>query len=142
MTSYKEPFGKAWNKLLKNDFFPNVLNNAQPIIIQVSVGRGWDWLSVVPVEGTIIELEITEEEIKQCNYNENGFICYVNFGKGYKFLVIPYESIFAVYIGNRSNWINNPILATKFNLIEEQITYLTSLKIDEKDEDDTVENID
>lgn len=128
MTMYKEPFKTAWSKILKTDIFPNLLANIQPINISINVGTGWDWLSKVPVEDTIVNIEINEEEIIQCNYNNTGFICYCNFGKGYKFLEIPYESIDGMSIGNHTNWIRNPIPSTPFNLKEETIYYLNDEK--------------
>lgn len=135
MTAYKEPFGKAWVKLLKTELFPNVLKNAQPISININVGKGWDWLSVVPVEGTIIKIEITENEIIQCNYDDNHFICFVNFGNGYKFLHIPFSSIYSIEIGSIHNWIQNPIDAIPFDLKEDTINYLN-----ENEEKNNLEN--
>ena len=134
MVTYKEPFIKLWNKCLKNELFPNLLSNVQNIQLEVSVGTGWDWLSTVPVDSTLILLDISESEIVQCNFTETGFICYVNFGKGYRFLEIPFNSISAIYIGSWTNWIKNPVPPTKFNLTEEIITYLNE-SIDKESED-------
>lgn len=145
MTSYKEPFSKAWSKLLKTELFPKLLNNIQPIQLNIHVGYGWDWLSKVPADGTIITLDITKEEISQCNYSDTLFNCYVNFGKGYKFLEIPYTSIESIIIGSKTNWIGNPINTLPFNLNEATINYLNNINLEkylEEEENDQLESID
>lgn len=129
--TYKEPFIKAWNKLLK-ELFTNLLNNVQPIQINLHVGTGWDWLSKVPVDGTIITIDITIDEIIQCNYSDTYFNCYVNFGKVYKFLEIPYNSIQTIFIGNKNNWVTNPVNTIPLNLNKETIDYLNDFGIDEE----------
>lgn len=140
MNTYKEPFSRAWNRLLKNELFPNLLNNVQPIQLNIHVGTGWDWLgSGIPVDGTIITIEINEEEIIQCNYNDTHFICFVNFGKGYTFLNIPFTSINMIIIGSSENWISNPIPTLPFNLSEEEINNINNFTI--KEIDDKLETI-
>lgn len=129
--TYKEPFIKAWNKLLK-ELFTNLLNNVQPIQINLHVGTGWDWLNKVPVDGTIITIDITIDEIIQCNYSDTYFNCYVNFGKVYKFLEIPYNSIQTIFIGNENNWVTNPVNTIPLNLNKEIIDYLNNFGIDEE----------
>ena len=125
MVSYKEPFQKAWIKLLKNELFPKLINCVQPIRLDVHVGKGWDWLSDVPYDGCIISIDINEAEMVQCNHDDTSFIGYINFGKGYKYLKIPFSSIYTIYIGNGFNWITNPIKTTPFDLSEiDQINLL------------------
>lgn len=126
MIRYVQPLKLSWEKILKKDIFPNLLANIQPIQLLVHVGSGWDWLSNVPVDGTVITLDITEDEIVQCNYSEDGFDIYINFGKGYKFLNIPFESIDMIYIGNYNNWLRNPVPTKPLNLREEYINYLNN----------------
>lgn len=127
MTSYKDPFIKSWAKLLKTELFPNLLSNVQPIQLNIHVGNGWDWLAKeVSINGTIIVIDITADEMIQCNYNDNGFNCYVNFGDGYKFLEIPYASIESIIIGNPTNWISNPVTTMAMDLDENTINYLNN----------------
>ena len=87
MTTYKDPFIKAWNRLLKNDFFPNILSNAQPISIEVAIDSSWDWISA----DSFICLDFNGNEIIQCNYDDESFKAFINFGPGYKYLYIPFK---------------------------------------------------
>lgn len=120
MTTYKDPFIKAWNRLLKNDFFPNILSNAQPLSIEIAIDSSWDWLS----NDSFIRLDFNGTEIIQCNYDDDSFKAFINFGHGYKYLNIPFKSIRCIFIGNNINYILNPAPVIPFSLKEEQITYL------------------
>jgi len=126
VTTYKDPFIKAWNKLLKNDLFPNILSNTQPITLEVAIDSSWDWIS----EDSFICIDFDENEIIQCNYDETSFMAYVNFGPGYKYINIPYKSIRCIFIGSNENYILNPAPTIEFSLTSEQIEYLN------KDSDD------
>lgn len=141
MTTYKEPFGKAWIKLLKTELFPNLLNNVQPIKICIHVGYGWDWISRSGLREDEINIEISEVEIAQCNFDEKNFICYVNFGKGYKFLNIPFKSIKHICIGTWENYILNPIPTTSFDLDTNARRYLLDLNSNEEELNDSVEPV-
>lgn len=145
MTSYKEPFGRAWLKLLKTELFPNLLSNVQPIKICIHVGDGWDWIGRSGLNSDTIYIEISEDEISQCNFEEKYFICYVNFGKGYKFLNIPFKSIKHICIGTWENYILNPIPTEPFDLDSKVRRYLLNLENDQEvnlkegEQDDSME---
>lgn len=122
MHNYREQFKNNHLKLLRS-LFTDILNNTQPCIIQVKIGTGWDWLDA----SEDINLLITKEEIIQCSLNSGSFVIYVDFGKGYKYLAIPLESIKTIFIGEiiSVNYIKSPVEPDKFNLDEKLYEYLT-----------------
>ena len=129
--NYRELFKNNHLKLLKG-FFTELLNNTQPCIIQVKIGTGWDWLEA----SEDISLLISKEEIIQCSIDGNSFVVYVDFGKGYRWLTIPFECIKTIFIGEiiSVNYIKSPVEPEKFNLDEKLYEYLT-----EGESNDTVE---
>ena len=114
MTTYKEPFRNSFIKNLKQ-FFGEVLNNTQPIIISIVAGTGWDWLCT---EGSKINICIDETEIVQCNLVQENFVVYTNFGHGYCFVPIPLNHIDTIFIGKEisENYIYSPVYTEAYNL--------------------------
>ena len=121
--NYREQFKNNHIKLLKG-LFTEILNHTQPCILNIHAGNGWDWLET---NGDDFNILISKEEIIQCSLDGNTFTVYVDFGKGYKYLPVPLETIKNIFIGEiiSVNYIKSPIEPDKFNLDEKLYEYLT-----------------
>ena len=114
MVTYKEPFKMSFQKNLKQ-FFTEILNNTQPIIINIKAGTGWDWLEL---DNDNIFICINETEIAQCNIHGDSFLIYTDFGYGYCYFAIPIMYIECIFIGENisENYISSPVFVEKYNL--------------------------
>lgn len=105
-------------------------NNTQTCIIQFQAGMGWDWINGYKEnkeeDNKTILLQITKDEIQQCIGSGEEFVVYVNFGKGYRFLHIPLNSIKTIFIGEiiSTNYIKSPLEPIPFDLNNETLSYL------------------
>lgn len=116
MTTYKEPFKISFIKNLRQ-FFSEVLNKTQPIIISFKAGNGWDWLGN---KGDTVNISIDESEIVQCNIVQDSFVIYTDFGYGYCYFPIPLNCIDCIFIGEEisENFISSPIIVPEYDLPE------------------------
>lgn len=115
MVTYREPFKVNFLKGLKN-FFTEILNCTQPIVISLRTGTGWDWLD--NGDGENILISIDETEIIQCNLVGENFVVNSDFGYGYCYFPIPLINIETIFIGKgiSENFITSPVYVEKYDL--------------------------